>query len=584
MTAAETLRDAIQQKATAIAAKSSSVAVDQMAADIVVLAAQIPLLPPTVVSVANPDGTAIESALVAAEADMNRAVTAIRNSVRLSGTSVGTTPFPIAAKLAMSVQPSGAVNDVAFTTQPAVVVTDTGGVTVPIAGTTVTAALASGTGTLGGTLTADTASTGIATFTDLKITGLVGNFTIVFTATSLSSITSGTVTTTAGAATKLSVTTQPAGAVSGVALTTQPVVRFEDLSSNPTGTGTANVVAAIASGSGSLSGTTTKAAVAGVATFTDLVITGTGAHTLTFTSTGLTAATSSGFTATTPGSFAAASLGTKTYETGLWTTAPKWHNGSVSGNPTFDGTWGHQIVTGNADTGVYSRSYSYAPNPGVEKDKDCIALYGATAGGPINSPQFYWRVRLKFTGTMPTSPFKFLRVRGADPNADMGGVYINGGNICWAHPQSSNVAHPLGLWKGAQPAGCTSVGYTAYATNLNGEDVWHTFLMHFSNTGGTYPRARFWWDGAPIVQAPTQMRDTGGTTNYNAYGSWSAGSGSDPDYGASAPSWINGVARSNSANLYNIDSCQTLNANNTGTGVIYFDNEAWSITALDPAG
>jgi hypothetical protein len=57
------------------------------------------------------------------------------------------------------------------------------------------------------------------------------------------------------------------------------------------------VVASIASGTGTLSGTTTVAAVAGIATFTNLVITATaGNFTLTFTPTSLTPVTSSSLT------------------------------------------------------------------------------------------------------------------------------------------------------------------------------------------------------------------------------------------------------------------------------------------------
>jgi hypothetical protein len=56
-------------------------------------------------------------------------------------------------------------------------------------------------------------------------------------------------------------------------------------------------VASIASGTGTLSGTTTIAAVNGVATFTNLKITGSGSHTITFTpADSLSTVTSSGFT------------------------------------------------------------------------------------------------------------------------------------------------------------------------------------------------------------------------------------------------------------------------------------------------
>ena len=77
-----------------------------------------------------------------------------------------------------------------------------------------------------------------------------------------------------GAAAKLAFTTLPAGSVSGVALTTQPVVEVQDTYGNTDTTSTADVVAA-EDDAGALTGTITQAAVAGVATFTDLVYTAT---------------------------------------------------------------------------------------------------------------------------------------------------------------------------------------------------------------------------------------------------------------------------------------------------------------------
>src|SRR5213076_3129804 len=87
----------------------------------------------------------------------------------------------------------------------------------------------------------------------------------------------------ADAASQLVFTTQPSGATAGSVFGTQPVVTVEDQFGNTVTTGadsTINVTAAIQSGGGSLQGTTTKAAVAGVATFTNLRIDVSGAHTL----------------------------------------------------------------------------------------------------------------------------------------------------------------------------------------------------------------------------------------------------------------------------------------------------------------
>src|SRR5206468_1459237 len=86
---------------------------------------------------------------------------------------------------------------------------DASGNPVSQAGVTVTAAIATGGGTLGGTLTATTIGTGAPTFTNLPITGAAGDRTLRFSATGLTSVTSAPVTLTAGAATQLTVTTEP---------------------------------------------------------------------------------------------------------------------------------------------------------------------------------------------------------------------------------------------------------------------------------------------------------------------------------------------------------------------------------------
>lgn len=96
----------------------------------------------------------------------------------------------------------------------------------------------------------------------------------------------------------LQFTTQPGGASSGSAFSPQPVVTAK----NPDGTTktsfTGNVTLAVntVTGSHSLGGTVTVAAVAGVATFSGVTDTGSGNGTLTATATGYTSATSASFT------------------------------------------------------------------------------------------------------------------------------------------------------------------------------------------------------------------------------------------------------------------------------------------------
>lgn len=107
----------------------------------------------------------------------------------------------------------------------------------------------------------------------------------------------------AGVATKLGITTQPtAPTVNGGSLAVQPVVRIQDQYGNTT-ISTADVVANIGSGAWTLGGTTTRAAVAGTATFTGLTATSPAAvsgATISFTSGSLTGVTSSSFSIPVP--------------------------------------------------------------------------------------------------------------------------------------------------------------------------------------------------------------------------------------------------------------------------------------------
>lgn len=94
-------------------------------------------------------------------------------------------------------------------------------------------------------------------------------------------------------ATQLVITAQPSGAVDTTAFTTQPIIEVWDALGQKVTGASMTVTASKASGSGTLAGDTTQDASAGVATFTDLAINGTGDHTLTFSATGLSSITSS---------------------------------------------------------------------------------------------------------------------------------------------------------------------------------------------------------------------------------------------------------------------------------------------------
>ncbi len=213
-----------------------------------------------------------------------------------SGSVPATSASGPPTQLSITTQPTDSVQSgVAFAQQPTVQLRDASGNPVSLAGVTVTASIASGGGTLGGTVTATSDVSGVAAFTNLSIGGAAGDRTLSFSASGLTGATSSTVSVTAGAATQLTITTQPADSVqSGVAFAQQPTVQLRDASGNPVSQAGVTVTASIASGGGTLGGTVTATSdVSGVATFTNLSIGGTmGNRTLSFSASGLTGATS----------------------------------------------------------------------------------------------------------------------------------------------------------------------------------------------------------------------------------------------------------------------------------------------------
>jgi hypothetical protein len=101
-----------------------------------------------------------------------------------------------------------------------------------------------------------------------------------------------------GPASKLVFTVQPGNATAGAAITPAVQVAVEDAQGNVVTTATTSITLAIGNnpGSGTLSGTTTVAAVNGLATFSGLSLNTSGAgYTLTASATGLTGAASSAF-------------------------------------------------------------------------------------------------------------------------------------------------------------------------------------------------------------------------------------------------------------------------------------------------
>ena len=199
-----------------------------------------------------------------------------------------------ANKLVFSTQPAGAVDGVAFTTQPKVTVEDAGGNVVTSSTASIT--LSPSSAALACTTNPVNAVAGVATFAGCNLTGTTGSYTLTAASTGLTNGTSSSFTLSVGSASELAVTTNPAGAAYGIAFTTQPVVTIQDVGGN-TVSSTASVTLAITTQPGTgatltCTGGLSKAAVAGVATFSGCQITGiVGSYTLTATSSGLTSAT-----------------------------------------------------------------------------------------------------------------------------------------------------------------------------------------------------------------------------------------------------------------------------------------------------
>jgi hypothetical protein len=224
-----------------------------------------------------------------------------------SGGSTATPPpvvTPPATQLAFVAQPVSAVVGASFTPAIQVVARDAQGNTAT--GYTGAVTLSLSTNTAGAALSGTTsvnATAGIATFAAVNVTKVGSGYTLVASAPSLTSATSGAFTVGPGAASKLVFTAQPTSATAASAIAPAVQVTAQDANGNTaTGfTGLVTIAVGANSGGGTLSGTMSVAAVAGVATFSNLTIDRAGtAYVLTATASGLTSAVSTPFDVTAP--------------------------------------------------------------------------------------------------------------------------------------------------------------------------------------------------------------------------------------------------------------------------------------------
>ncbi|MEO8295319.1 MAG: SBBP repeat-containing protein [Gemmatimonadota bacterium] len=179
-------------------------------------------------------------------------------------TATGTAGNPSRLAL-MSTPVTAAVNGISLSPAPLIRLEDMNGNPIAQAGVSITASIASGGGTLGGTITRMTQADGTAAFTNLTIAGLSGPQKISFTAPSFIGVTTGQIDLSAGAAAILSISAgDNQSGTPGTPLPIAPAVQVTDVGGNPVAGVTVHF--AVTSGGGNIAATTSTTNTQGVAT------------------------------------------------------------------------------------------------------------------------------------------------------------------------------------------------------------------------------------------------------------------------------------------------------------------------------
>jgi hypothetical protein len=228
--------------------------------------------------------------------------TLVATSDVLSQTSAAFDITPgTATQLAFVVQPNNTLAGATIVPPVQIAVQDTLGNTVTSAADPITVAIGTNpsSGTLSGTLTAN-AVNGVATFGDLSIQAAGVGYTLTGSSGTLTQAVSSPFDIEVGTGNKLAFFVQPANTVWGSVVTPAIQVEVQDAAGNRVTTATDEITLLIETNpnpsSGFLSGTTVAAAVAGVATFSDISITQSGAgYTLVALGSGLISVISNAF-------------------------------------------------------------------------------------------------------------------------------------------------------------------------------------------------------------------------------------------------------------------------------------------------
>jgi hypothetical protein len=214
-----------------------------------------------------------------------------------SATSGDFTVTPAAAsQLVYDVQPSDVTAGLADSPSIVVDIEDQFGNIVTSDSSNMTLSVASGPGSLSGTVTV-AASSGVVTLSNV-ILDTAGNHTLTASEGGLTPATSNSFVVSPAAAAKMVYGVQPSDVTAGVADSPSIVVDIEDQFGNIVTSDSSSVTIAVATGPGLPTGTLTATASSGVATFSNVILDTTGNYTLTTSDGSLTSATSNSFAVT----------------------------------------------------------------------------------------------------------------------------------------------------------------------------------------------------------------------------------------------------------------------------------------------
>jgi hypothetical protein len=540
----------------------------------------------------------------------------------VSFTATGTAGAP--NKLGFGIQPANATAAPSTIPTFTVLIQDANGNTVTTATTAVTIAVGAnpGASTIGGTLTVN-AVAGVATFSTVTLNKSGTGYTLTAAATGLTGMTSAAFNVTAGAANKVVFAQQPSNVAAGAAMTPAVTAQIQDVNGNLLTTSTASVTMAIGTNPGGsvLGGTTSVAAVGGVATFSNLILNkvGTG-YTLTAASTGLTGATSSTFNVT-PGPAATITISAGNGQSATAGTAvavaPAVLVTDLNGNPVTGVNVTFAVALGGGTVNPTTAIATSASGIAAVTSWTLGSIAGtntltATSAGLSGSPLTFTatgtvgaasqiavnagNAQTAVAGTaVPILPSVLVRDAGNNPVAGVAvtfAVVSGNGSVTGASTTTtaSGIA-TVGSWTLGTTAGANSLSATATGAGITGNPV--TFTA--TGTPGTAAKLGFGVQpsnvaaGSSITPAVTvAIQDANGNTVTGATNSITVAIGANPGSstlgGTLTASPVSGVATFSNLTLNKAGTGYTLTASSnpvlTGATSTGFNVTAGAATTL----